>query len=32
MGQRGRDLVKDHTWDKIALRFEEFLEEVSGKQ
>jgi len=28
MGQRGRDLVKDHTWDKIALRFEEFLNRV----
>jgi glycosyltransferase involved in cell wall biosynthesis len=28
MGQRGRDLVKDLTWDKIALQFEAFLEQV----
>jgi glycosyltransferase involved in cell wall biosynthesis len=25
MGQRGRDLVKDYTWDKVAAKFEEFL-------
>jgi len=28
MGQRGRDLVKAFTWDKIALRYEECLSEV----
>lgn len=28
MGRKGRDLVKDLTWDKIALRFEEFLEKA----
>ena len=28
MGQRGRNLVKDLTWDKIALRFEEYLEKI----
>lgn len=31
MGQRGRDLVKTLTWDKIAWRFEEFLERVEKK-
>ncbi|MBI5099772.1 MAG: glycosyltransferase family 4 protein [Nitrospirae bacterium] len=31
MGQRGRDLVKDLTWDKIALRFETFLERARKK-
>ncbi len=31
MGQRGRDLVKDLTWDKIAGRFEEFLNIVLEK-
>ena len=25
MGQRGRNWVKDFTWDKIALKYEEFL-------
>jgi glycosyltransferase involved in cell wall biosynthesis len=25
MGQRGREWVKHYTWDKIALRYEEFL-------
>jgi glycosyltransferase involved in cell wall biosynthesis len=30
MGQRGRDLVKDLTWDKIALRFEALLEKVKN--
>jgi glycogen(starch) synthase len=25
MGQRGRDLVKDYTWDKAAAKFEKFL-------
>jgi len=28
MGQRGRDLVKDYTWDKIALKYQEFLYRV----
>lgn len=29
MGQRGREWVKDFTWDKIALKYERFLNEVS---
>jgi glycosyltransferase involved in cell wall biosynthesis len=28
MGQRGRQWVKDFTWNKIALKFESFLSEV----
>lgn len=28
MGRRGRDLVKDLTWDRISLLFERFLEEI----
>lgn len=28
MGQRGRTWVQDYTWEKIALRFEEFLMSV----
>ncbi|MEW6416529.1 MAG: glycosyltransferase family 4 protein [Nitrospirota bacterium] len=28
MGQRGRDFVKDYTWDKVALKYEEFLQNV----
>lgn len=28
MGLKGRDWVKDLTWDKIAIRYEEFLSEV----
>ncbi|MBI5739429.1 MAG: glycosyltransferase family 4 protein [Nitrospirae bacterium] len=32
MGQRGRALVKDITWDKTALRFEAFLEKVIRKE
>jgi len=28
MGKRGRDWVKDHTWDKMALDFESFLLQV----
>jgi len=32
MGQRGRNLVKDLTWDKIALRFEAFLEQVRNNK
>jgi glycosyltransferase involved in cell wall biosynthesis len=28
MGQRGRNLVKDFTWDRIALKYEEFLSNV----
>lgn len=31
MGQRGRDWVKDLTWDKIAIRYEEFLSEVAAE-
>lgn len=30
MGQRGRNLVRDHTWDKIAVIYEEFLKSVAG--
>jgi glycosyltransferase involved in cell wall biosynthesis len=29
MGQRGREWVRDHTWDKIALNFERLLNEVA---
>ncbi|MFA6079243.1 MAG: glycosyltransferase family 4 protein [Candidatus Omnitrophota bacterium] len=29
MGQRGREWVKDYTWDKIALNFELFLSKVA---
>ncbi len=28
MGLRGRDWVKDFTWDKIAMKYEEFLQNV----
>ena len=28
MGQKGRDLVKAFTWDKIALRYEDVLQEI----
>ena len=28
MGQRGRGLVKDLTWDRISLLFERFIEEL----
>jgi glycosyltransferase involved in cell wall biosynthesis len=28
MGKRGRNLVEDHAWDKIAVRYEEFLKSV----
>jgi glycosyltransferase involved in cell wall biosynthesis len=31
MGQRGREWVKDYTWDKIALKYEEFLYEIAGQ-
>jgi glycosyltransferase involved in cell wall biosynthesis len=31
MGQRGRNWVKDFTWDKIALKYEEFLCKVLEK-
>jgi glycosyltransferase involved in cell wall biosynthesis len=31
LGRRGREWVKDVTWDRIALRFEEFLSEVVRK-
>jgi glycosyltransferase involved in cell wall biosynthesis len=30
MGERGRNFVKGHTWDTIAIRFEEFLKSVAG--
>ncbi len=30
MGQRGRDLVKNYTWDKAAAKFEEFLYRTVG--
>lgn len=29
MGQRGRGLVKDFTWESVAMRFEDFLYRVS---
>ena len=32
MGSRGRDLVKDFTWESIALRFEDFLYTVLEKE
>jgi len=32
MGQRGRAYVKDYTWDKIAVKFEEYLEQVRKKK
>jgi glycosyltransferase involved in cell wall biosynthesis len=32
MGRRGRQGVKDYTLDKVALRYEEFLEEVLRKE
>jgi glycogen synthase len=32
MGRRGRDLVKDFTWESIALRFEDFLYKVLEKE
>ncbi len=28
MGNKGKDLVKDFTWDKIALRYGDFLQKV----
>jgi glycosyltransferase involved in cell wall biosynthesis len=28
MGQRGRDFLRDRTWDKIAERYEEFLDGI----
>ncbi|MEW6002591.1 MAG: glycosyltransferase family 4 protein [Nitrospirota bacterium] len=28
MGERGRDWVKNYTWDRIALKYEEFLHKV----
>ena len=31
MGQRGREWVKHYTWDKIALRYEEFLYKIVGQ-
>jgi len=31
MGQRGRDWVKNYTWERIALRFEEFLLSVRAR-
>jgi len=30
MGQKGREWVKEHTWDKIALRYEKFLCQVTS--
>ncbi len=30
MGQRGREWVKDYTWDSVALRFEEYLLSVAN--
>jgi glycosyltransferase involved in cell wall biosynthesis len=30
MGKQGRNLVRGHTWDKIAMRFEKFLKSVVG--
>ena len=32
MGQRGRDWVKNYTWERIALRFEEFLCQVLERE
>jgi glycogen synthase len=32
MGHRGRNLVKDHAWDKIARQYEEFLLKVLPMQ
>lgn len=32
MGQRGRDWVKDYTWDKMALKYEEFLQNVLANE
>ncbi|HMK49491.1 MAG TPA: glycosyltransferase family 4 protein [Thermodesulfovibrionales bacterium] len=32
MGQRGRDWARDFTWDKIALKYEDFLSKVLEKQ
>ncbi len=31
MGKRGRDWVKDFTWDRIALKYEKFLQDVLAK-
>jgi glycosyltransferase involved in cell wall biosynthesis len=31
MGQRGRDFVKNLTWDRVALNYEEFLYKVKNK-
>jgi glycosyltransferase involved in cell wall biosynthesis len=28
MGKRGRNLVKNFTWDKIALKYEGFLQDI----
>ncbi len=32
LGQRGRDWVKNYTWERIALRFEEFLLSVRARR
>jgi len=31
MGQRGREWVKDYTWDAIALQYEEFLYKIADQ-
>jgi glycosyltransferase involved in cell wall biosynthesis len=31
MGKRGREWVKDYTWDAIALQYEEFLYKIAGQ-
>jgi glycosyltransferase involved in cell wall biosynthesis len=31
MGHRGREWVKHYTWDKIALKYEEFLYKIAGQ-
>jgi len=31
MGRRGRDWIKNYTWDKIALKYEEFLHKIAGQ-
>ncbi len=28
MGEKGREMVKDFTWEKVALRYEKFLQDV----
>ena len=30
VGQRGRDWVRNFTWDKMAVRYEEYLERTAG--